>query len=370
MLLQISGSITAPRGFRAAGYGDYALITCGLPAVCSGVYGKNRVLSAPVKWTSFLTEQYETAQAVFLCAGASGACVGDAGYEGTVRMAQIAASAIGLPAEKVLLAASGEAGVPFQEAEIEAAAATLARSLSSEEGGMAAAASVSASGEAAEMAVEFDIGDKKVRLGGICQSGKPFAILTTDAAISKEMLDRALKADAEETFFMAMPDGPRAGDCVLCAASGMAGNKRITEEDTAYAAFCAALRHVTGFLAKRAASPGRLLEVTVQNAVDKQAASVLARAGAASVPLRMAVGVDIADWASLLYAFGGTDVPFDPALIDISIKSTAGSAQLVRSGLAVFPENVETVFDAPGVTFVADMKNGNASATAWSDFIE
>ncbi len=372
MLLQINGGVTAARGFRAGGMGAYALVACGLPAVCSGVYGRNKILSAPVKWSSFLTQQYDTAQAVFLCGNASGACVGDEGYALTVRMAELAAAAIGLPAEKVLLAAAGEAGIRFSEEDVEEATAELSRSLSSgEEGGTSAALALSPPyGDSTEMAVEFDIGDTKVRLGGFCRSGKPLAVLTTDVSISKEMLDRALRADADETFFMAMPDGARAGDCVLCLASGVAGNKRITEEDDAYAAFCVALRHVTSYLAKRAAAVGRLLEITVQNATDKSAAAELARAAAASVPLRMAAGVDTADWASILLAFGETDVPFDPSLLDISLRSTAGSVQLVRNGLPLFPEDVEEIFDASAVTFVADIKNGNASATAWSDFID
>ncbi len=370
MLLQISGGITAARGFRAGGYGAYALLVCGLPAVACGVYGKNRIVSAPVKWSSFLTEQYEMAQAVFLCGSVSGTCVGDEGYALAVQMAEQAAGAVGLPPEKLLLAAAGEAGKMFSLDEAADAAESLARVLSGEADGSASAAqALSAYGEGAEIAVEFDIGDKKVRLGGICRPGKPLAILTTDAAISKEMLDRALRADAEETFFMAMPDGARAGDAVLCLASGMAGNKRITEEDAAYSAFCAALRHVTSFLAKKAASEDRLLEITVQNAADKQAAVTLARAAAASVPLRMAAGVFAADWASLLYAFGETEAPFDPNLVDVSVRSTAGSVQLVRSGRVLFPDDVESIFDAPAVTIVADIKNGNASATAWSDFI-
>lgn len=370
MLLQIEGSITAPRGFRAAGYGAYALVVCGLPAVVSGVFGKNRILSAPAKWTSFLTEQYETAQGFFLCGSISGACIGDEGYAGMVQMAETVGSAIGISAEKVLLAAAGKAGIPFDMEETKDAAESLVRVLSSEnEGGTSAAQSIAAYGEGVEIAVEFDIGDKKARIGGICRSGKAFALITTDVSISKEMLDRALRADTEETFFMATPDGFRPGDCILCASSGMAGNPRITEENDDYGVFCAALRHVTSFLAKRTASPEMLLEITVQNAVDKPSAMLLARTAAASVPLRTAAGAFVADWASLLFAFGETDVPFDPNLIDINLKSTAGSTQLVRNGIPLFPEDVADIFEASVVTFVADMKNGNASATAWSDCI-
>ena len=371
MLMQISGGITAPRGFRAGGYGAYALVTCGLPAVCSGVFGKNRIVSAPEKWSSFLTEQYDTAQAVFLCGNNAGTCVGDEGYALAVQMAETVAGVVGISSEKVLLAANGEAGVLFSAEESEVAAKTLVPALSGEEAGSTAALeALAAGGQGAEIAVEFDVGDKKVRLGGICRLGKPLILLTTDLSISKEMLDRALRADAEETFFMAMPDGARAGDCILCLASGVAGNKRITEEDGAYSAFCAALRHITGFLAKRAATGGRLLEVTVQNAADKQAAGTLARAGAASVPVRMAAGENRADWSGLLNAFGRADVSFDPELIDVSLRSSTGSAQLVRNGRAVFPDGIEAIFEATAVTLVADVKNGNASATAWSNFIE
>jgi len=371
MLLQIDGSVTAPRGFRASGDGTYALITCGLPAVCSGVFAKNRVLSAPVKWTSFLTEQYDTAQAIFICGNKSGIAVGDEGYADTVQLAEEAAAAIGISPEKVLLAAAGAAGVRFSPEEAAEAVAALTRTLSSEDGaGESVGIAVAPDGEAVELAVEFDIGEKRVRLGGVCRRGEAFALLTTDAAISKEMLDRALRADAEETFFMAMPDGSRGGDCILCAASGMAGNKRVCEEDASYAAFCAALRHVTAYLAKRVATTGRLLEVTVQNAADKQTASTLARAGAASVPLRRKAGAGEADFASLLAALGETDADFDPALVDISLRSTAGSVQLVRNGLALAAEDTASVFEAATVSYIVDVKNGNASACSYAGFIE
>ena len=85
--------------------------------------------------------------------------------------------------------------------------------------------------------------------------------------------------------------------------------------------------------------------------------------------MQAAAGAFVADWASLLFAFGETDVPFDPNLIDINLRSTAGSVQLVRSGTALFPDGISEIFEASSVTFVADMKNGNASATAWSDVI-
>ncbi len=372
MLLQIEGGVTAPRGFRAGGHGGYALLTCDLPAVCSGVYAKNKNLSAPAKWTSFLTEQYETAQALLLCGTKGGICVGDAGYDDVVRLMHLAAASLGIAPEKVLFAAAGEAGVRFPMDEAEEAVLALSRALSSAPGaGGIAAESLSADGNREEIAVEFDIGEKKVRLGGICRGGEALAVLTTDASISKEMLDRALRADAENTFFMAMPDGSRAGDCMLIAASGMAGNKRICEEDGAYSTFCAALRHVTSHLARRMAKGEHLLEIVVQNATDKQAAAQLARAAAGCMPVRAAAGKKKADWASLLYALSLTEVSFDASLIDISLRSTAGSAQLLRNGLrASDGEDTAPLFATGSVSYVVDVKNGNESAVAYAGFAE
>ena len=372
MLLQINGSIAAPRGFRAGGYGGYGLITCGLPAVCAGVFGKNKGLSAPASWSSFLIEQGDFCQAILLCGTVAGICVGDEGYADAVRLAFLAGQAVGISSEKVLFAAAGEAGVRFHMEEAEDAILRLGRTLSPEEGaGESVAASISADGETAEIAVEFDIGEKKARIGGVCRRGEAFGILTTDAAISKEMLQRALRADAEDTFFMAMADGSRGSDCILCAASGMAGNKRITEEDGDYTAFCAALRHVTSFLARRMATRGKLVEISVQNAADKQTASLLARAAAKSVPLRTGISAGKADWESLLYALLETEAVFDPGLLDINLRSAAGSISLLRNGLAVPKEgDIDTILSQPAVTFAIDVKNGNGSAVAYAGVAE
>ena len=364
MLLNIEGSVMAPRGFRGAGQGAYGLITCGLPAVCAGVYGKNHIASAPQKWTSFITSRFDVAQALFISGDKSGTFIGEEGYQGAVQLAEGCGKTLSIPSEKVLLLGAGEDGVPFTADEAEDAMAALYGALSGEaEGARSVTKAFCGDAECAEIAVEFDLGDKKARIGGVCRKDRTAAVITTDVAISKEMLERALSADAEETFFMAAPFGLLPGDMVLCMASGMAGNKKITEEDGDYSAFCTALRHVTGYLAKS----GMALEILVNNAADKTSATILSKKAAQSGAVRMAVGEKRTDFASFLSAFGETDVPFDPDLMDMQIRSLSGSAQLVRNGIALFPENTEEIFGGGALTLVADMKNGNASAAAFTN---
>ncbi len=364
MLMKTDGSVMAPRGFRGAGYGAYALITCGLPAVCAGVYGKNHIESAPRKWTSFITSRFDTAQALFISGDRSGAFLGEEGYQGAVQLSEGCAKTLGIPSEKVLLGGAGQDGVPFAAEEAESAMQALSGELSGEtDGGDAVFDAFLGDAAGAQIAVEFDLGDKKARIGGMCRKDSTCAILTTDVAISKEMLERALSADAEETFFMSMPFGLLPGDMVLCMASGMAGNKKITEEDGDYSAFCTALRHVTGYLAKS----GMALEILVTGAADKAAATILSKKAAQSAEVRMAAGEKRADFGGFLSALGETEVPFDPSLIDVHIRSVRKSVQLIRNGTALPPEKTEEIFDGGTVTLVADMKNGNASAQAFTN---
>lgn len=364
MLLKTEGSVVAPRGFRGAGQGAYGLITCGLPAVCAGVYSKNYIESAPRKWSSFITSRFETAQALFISGDCAGTFIGEEGYQGAVQLCEGCGKTLGIPSEKVLLLGAGENGVPFDTAAAEDAQCTLSGALSGDEKGAEAVYSAfcgTASG--AEIAVEFDLGDKKARIGGICRKDSTSAIITTDVAISKEMLQMALSADAEETFFKSMPFGLLSGDMILCMASGMAGNKKITEEDGDYSAFCTALRHVTGYLAKS----GMGLEILISNAQDKASAALLSKKAAQSAEVRMAVGEKRPDYACFLSVLGETGEPFDPNLLDVHIRSFGGSAQLVRNGAAVPIEDTEEIFGGGTVTLVADMKNGNAAASAFTN---
>ncbi len=392
MLLQISGGITAPRGWRAGGVNagikagnqkpDMALLVSDVPAVSAGVYTKNLVKAAPVTWSSFLTGQYETAQAIIVNSGVANACTGDEGYKNAIEMAKKTAECFGLRQEMVLVASTGVIGKQLPMEKITAGIDMLSKSLSAEEsaGTLAATAIMTTDTEKKEIAVTFTLGDTKVTIGGMCKGsgmihpnmGTMLGFITTDVSISKEMLQRALSSDIEDTFNMVSVDGDTStNDTVFLLANGMAGNPRITEENADYTKFCAALRHVTSFLAKRIAEDGegatKLLEVVVQNAAQKADAVTLAKSVACSSLVKSAMYGSDANWGRVMCALGYAGVEFDPSLTDITFRSSNGSVQVVRGGMAAEYDEEEAtkVLSAPRVSMYIDIKSGNATATAW-----
>ncbi len=387
MLLQINGGVTAPRGFRAGGVHagikpgsekrDMAMIVSDVPAVSAGVYTRNLVKAAPVRWSSFLTNQSDTAQVIVANSGGANACTGDEGYQNAIRMAEKTAQCFGLSQEMVLVASTGVIGKQLPMDRIEDGIELLAKSLGPDEAAATAAAEAIMTTDTAkkEIAVEFTLGEKTVRIGGMCKGsgmihpnmGTMLGFITTDASISKEMLQRALHSDVEDTFNMVSVDGDTStNDTVFLLANGMAGNKRIVDEDADYTVFCAALRHVTSFLAKRIAEDGegatKLLEVTVQNAAQKTDAVVLAKSVAGSSLVKAAMYGNDANWGRVICALGYAGVDFDPELTDITFKSSEGAVQVVRNGMATeYSEEVATrILSAAQVMMNIDIKNGNA----------
>lgn len=392
MLLQINGGVTAPRGFRAGGFcagikpgnqkPDMAMLVSDVPAISAGVYTKNLVKAAPVKWSSFLTTQYETAQVIVANSGSANACTGDEGYENAAKMAEKAAQCFGLRVEMALVASTGVIGKQLPMDVVLPGIEALSKNLSADEaaGTLAATAIMTTDTEKKEIAVEFDLDGVRVRIGGMCKGsgmihpnmGTMLGFITTDAAISKEMLQRALASDVEDTFNMISVDGDTStNDTVFMLANGMAGNRRITDESADYTVFCAALRHVTSYLAKRIAEDGegatKLLEVMVQNAAEKADAVLLAKSVACSSLVKAAMYGNDANWGRVMCALGYAGVSFDPSLTDILFKSSEGSVQVVQNGVATeYDEEVATsILSAPRVSMQIDIKSGNKSATAW-----
>ena len=391
MLLQINGGITAPRGWRAGGVNaeikagnkklDMAMIVSDVPAISAGVYTKNLVKAAPVKWSSFLTGQYETAQAIIVNSGVANACTGDEGYKNAITMAEKTAACFGIKQEMVLVASTGVIGKQLPMENISAGIDALSKELSSDEEAAtrAATAIMTTDTEKKEIAVTFSLGDTTATIGGMCKGsgmihpnmGTMLGFITTDVAISKEMLQRALSSDIEDTFNMVSVDGDTStNDTVFLLANGMAGNTRITDENADYTKFCAALRHVTSFLAKRIAEDGegatKLLEVTVQNASQKSDAVTLSKSVACSSLVKSAMYGSDANWGRVMCALGYAGVEFDPTLTDITFRSSEGAVQVVRNGMATDYDEEEAtrILSASRVSMFIDIKNGNASATA------
>ena len=258
----------------------------------------------------------------------------------------------------------------------------LAKNLSdSEEAGtLAAEAIMTTDTVSKQAAVTFEIGGKEVTLGGMCKGSgmihpnmcTMLGFLTTDIAISKELLQEALRENVQDTFNMVSVDGDTStNDTVLLLANGLAGNAEITEENEDYKAFCEALNVVNTFLARKIAGDGEgataLFEVKVVNAASKEEAVTLSKSVVTSSLTKAAIYGHDANWGRILCALGYSGVQFDPEKVDLYFESAAGKLKIIENGVSTgYSEEVATkILSEEEVTAIADMKMGDASATAW-----
>lgn len=197
-------------------------------------------------------------------------------------------------------------------------------------------------------------------------------VVTTDASISKELLQEALSEDVKYTFNMISVDRDTStNDSLLILANGKAGNEEITEKNEDYHTFCKALNTVTTKLAKMIAADGegatKLIEVTVKGAGSREEAAALSKSIISSNLVKAAVFGNDANWGRILCAMGYSGVDFNPYTVDLVIESEDGSLQLVKDGMATdYSEKTATkILSAKEVKAIADMKQGTAFATAW-----
>ena len=231
-----------------------------------------------------------------------------------------------------------------------------------------------------EVAVQFEIGGKTVTVGGMCKGSgmihpnmcTMLSFVTTDIAISKELLQEALSADVKDTYNMISVDGDTStNDTCLVLANGMAGNAEITEKNADYEEFCKALNYVNETLAKKMAGDGEgctaLFEVKVIGAESKEQAVTLSKSIITSSLTKAAIFGHDANWGRILCAMGYSGAQFDPEKVDLFFESAAGSMQIIKDGVALdySEEEATKILSEPEVTAIADVKMGDASATAW-----
>ena len=231
-----------------------------------------------------------------------------------------------------------------------------------------------------EVAVQFEIGGKTVTVGGMCKGSgmihpnmcTMLSFVTTDIAISKELLQEALSEDVKDTYNMISVDGDTStNDTCLVLANGMAGNAEITEKNADYEEFCKALNYVNETLAKKMAGDGEgctaLFEVKVIGAESKEQAVTLSKSIITSSLTKAAIFGHDANWGRILCAMGYSGAQFDPEKVDLFFESAAGSMQIIKDGVALdySEEQATRILSEPEVTAIADVKMGDASATAW-----
>ena len=388
---KIEGGITAAKGFMAASAAagikykdrkDMAVIYSQVPCQAAGTFTTNVVKAAPVKWDQKLVKESGEAQAVVINAGIANACTGAEGYSYCKATAQAAAEALGVDENSVLVASTGVIGMQLPMDRLTAGIRMMAPLLSDtqESGTEAAKAIMTTDTEKKEVAVEFEAGGKTVTIGGMCKGSgmihpnmcTMLAFVTTDLAISRELLQEALSQDIKDTYNMISVDGDTStNDTVLLLANGMAGNPVITEKNEDYHAFCQALNVVNETLAQKMAGDGEgctaLFEVKIIGAESKQQAVTLAKSVITSNLTKAAIFGHDANWGRILCAMGYSGALFDPEKVDLFFESAAGKLKIIENGVALdySEEEATRILSEPEVTAVADVKMGDQTATAW-----
>lgn len=388
---QVKGGVTAAKGFEAASTAagikykdrtDMALVYSQVPCVAAGTFTTNVVKAAPVKWDQQVVKSGAKAQAVVVNSGIANACTGAEGFGYCKDTADAAAKALNISADGVLIGSTGVIGkqIPIDKltAGIEALAGKKNDTL--ENGTEAAKAIMTTDTFPKELAVTIEVGGKTVTIGGMAKGSgmihpnmcTMLGFLTTDVAISKELLQKALSTVVKDTYNMVSVDGDTStNDTVLLLANGAAGNAEITEEKEDYQTFLDALLYVNTCLAKKIAGDGEgataLFEVKVVGAESKEQAVTLSKSIITSNLTKAAIFGHDANWGRILCAMGYSGAQFDPEKVDLYFESKAGKLQIIKDGVATdySEEEATKILSEKEVTAIADVKMGEATATAW-----
>lgn len=388
---KIKGGVTAAKGFEAASTAagikykdrtDMALIYSQVPCEAAGTFTTNVVKAAPVKWDRQVVDSGKKAQAVIVNSGIANACTGAEGFGYCMDTAEAAAKYLSVDAEGVLIGSTGVIGKQMPIDRLTAGIEVLAgkKNDSIENGTEAAKAIMTTDTHEKELAVTIQVGGKTVTIGGMAKGSgmihpnmcTMLAFVTTDAVITKEALQKALSEDVVDTYNMISVDGDTStNDTALVLANGMAENPVIEYGTEDYQTFKAALHEINEYLAKQIAGDGEgataLFEVKVKGAESVEAAKVLAKSIACSNLTKTAIAGHDANWGRIVCAMGYSGAQFDPEKVDLFFESKVGKIQIAEDGVALdFSEEKATeILSQPEVTAIADVKMGDAEATAW-----
>ena len=359
-----------------------AMIYSKVPAVAAGTFTRNVVKAAPVKWDQQVVGESPFVQAVVMNAGIANACTGQEGMGYCKETADAAGSALGIPSQAVLVASTGVIGMQLPMDRLRAGIGAMVPKLEDTRQAAAAAAQaiMTTDTHKKEAAVTFAVDGKIVTVGGMSKGSgmihpnmcTMLAFITTDLAISHELLQEALSSVVDDTYNMISVDGDTStNDTCLVLANGMAGNTEITEKNADYQAFVEVLFEVNKTLAKMMAGDGEgataLFEVKVINASSKAEAVTLAKSVVTSSLTKAAIYGHDANWGRILCALGYAGVDFDPEKVDLYFESSNGRLKIIENGVATgySEEEATKILTADAVTAICDMKQGDAEATAW-----
>ena len=391
MLNFIEGGVCAAQGFRAAGIHvgvkthaawkkDVALIVSDVDCAAAAVFTKNVVKAAPIHVDKAHLADGR-ARAIIANSGNANACAPH-GEENAEKMCAAAAKAIGCKPEDIVVSSTGVIGQTINVQVIEEGVPALYAALerSNEASDAAAHAIMTTDTVKKEVAVETTVGGKTVRMGGIAKGsgmihpnmGTMLCFLTTDCAISPEMIKTALLETVGVTFNRISVDGDTSTNDTCCVlANGLAGNETITAKGPDYDAFLAALRALCTALAKKMAADGEgakhLITCTVSGAADEATAETVAKSVISSTLTKAAIFGADANWGRVLCAMGYSGAAFDPEKVDVHFASAAGDIAVCAKGRGLdFDEALaKKILTEHDVEILITMGEGSATCTCW-----
>ena len=384
----ITGGVCAAKGFTAGGIHcgirknrtkrDLALIVSDTPAAAAAVYTTNLVKGAPLTVTKTHLQD-GTARAIICNSGNANTCNAD-GIEIAEAMSAAVATALDIKATDVVVASTGVIGQPLDLTPIVNGIPALVASLSDQGGDAAAEGIMTTDTVKKDVAVEFELGGKTCRIGGIAKGSgmihpnmaTMLVFITTDAAISPAMLQKALSGDIADTFNMVSVDGDTStNDMVTVLANGRAGNPEITAEGEDFAVFMKALNTVTVTLCRMIAGDGegatKLLECRVTGAADVKTAKTVAKSVICSSLLKAAMFGADANWGRVLCAIGYSGAAVDVNKVDVAFRSAKGTVEVCKNGAGIpFSEEIaKEILLEKEIDILIGLNSGTAAATAW-----
>ena len=384
----INGGVCAAQGFTANGIhcgirknttkADLALVYSEIPANAAAIYTTNLVKGAPLLVTKAHLANGK-AQAVICNSGNANTCNAD-GIEIAEKMSQLTANQLGIAADDVVVASTGVIGQRLNVEPIAAGLPQLAAGLSAEGADAAAKAIMTTDTIDKQVAVEFELGGKVCRMGGMAKGSgmihpnmaTMLVFITTDAAISAAMIQKALRCDVQDTFNMTSVDGDTStNDMVTLLANGLAGNAEITEEGEDFAIFMKALNTITMHLCRMIAGDGegatRLIECKVTGADSMEVARTAAKSVICSSLVKAAMFGADANWGRILCAIGYSGAEVDVTKVDVAFRSLKGEIPVCKDGAGIdFSEEIaKEILLEKEIEILVSLGDGDCAATAW-----
>ncbi len=384
----IEGGICAAKGFTASGVHcgvrknktkkDIALIYSEKQASAAAVYTTNLVKGAPL----IVTKKHLAngkAQAIICNSGNANTCNAN-GIEIAEKMSELCAAELDILADDIVVASTGVIGQPLNINPIAEGVPALKAALSKNGSDDAAEGIMTTDTVKKEIAIEFTVGGRICRIGGIAKGSgmihpnmaTMLVFITTDCAISPEMLKKALSSDIKNTFNMVSVDGDTStNDMVTILANGMAGNDEITSDGADFDEFMKALNTVTVYLCRMIAADGegatKLLECNVSGAKDEFTAKTVSKSVICSSLLKAAMFGADANWGRVLCAIGYSGADVDVNKVSVSFKSEKGSILVCKNGAGVdfSEEKAKEILLENEIEINVTLGSGNGSATAW-----